>query len=433
MPPEQRRAVIEAIPQSKLLDVLYNWEGTWARDDQREPPGDWRVWMLRSGRGAGKTRSGAEWVRSKVEGGIYQRLALISPTAADCRDVMVEGESGILATARPDFRPTYMPSKRRVEWPNGARAWLYSGEEPDRLRGPQHDAAWCDELASWRHPETWDMLLLGLRLGPDPRAIVTTTPRPTRLVRQIADSPKTVTTVASTFANVGFLASQFMDDIVTTYDGTHLGRQELYGEIIEDILGALWNRALVDSTRLDANERHDLREQLRRVVVAVDPAVTSGENADETGIVVVGVDGRNPAHGYTLADESGRYTPREWAKKVVRLYHDWRADRVVAEVNNGGDLVESILRTEDPNVSYRKVTASRGKYVRAEPVSALWEQGRAHNVGLFGSLEDQMCNFTPDLDRAAFGSPDRVDALVWGYTFLMVKSRPQRQARSRAG
>jgi len=433
LPPEERRRVIGRLSYEQALAALYDWEGTWARPDQREPEGDWRTWLLRSGRGAGKTRTGAEWVRGKVERNVYGRIALIAPTAADCRDVIVEGESGLLATARHDFRPSYISSKRRVEWPNGARAFLYSGEEPDRLRGPQHDAAWCDELASWRHPETWDMMLLGLRLGRDPRAIVTTTPRPTRLVRRIAEAPTTVTTVASTYANLAFLAHQFIDDVVGTYAGTHLGRQEIYGEIIEDIIGALWNRAALDTTRLDASEAESVRASLSRIAVAVDPAVTSGESSDETGIVVVGCNDATPPHGYVLEDLSGRYTPDRWARIAVEAYHRWGADRVVAEVNNGGDLVEHTIRTVDPNISYRKVTASRGKWVRAEPVAALYEQSRVHHVGLFGPLEDQMCNFTPDMDRKAFGSPDRVDALVWGFTFLLIGKRGRKEASSRTG
>lgn len=431
LPPEERRRVIGRLSYEEALAALYDWEGTWARPDQREPEGEWRTWLLRSGRGAGKTRAGAEWVRGKVERNIYGRVALIAPTAADCRDVIVEGESGILATARHDFRPTYVSSKRRVEWPNGARAFLYSGEEPDRLRGPQHDAAWCDELASWRHPETWDMMLLGLRLGRDPRAIVTTTPRPTRLVRKIAESPTTVTTVASTYANLPFLAHQFIDDVVDSYAGTHLGRQEIYGEIIEDIIGALWTRAMLDATRLDAAESERLRPSLARVVVAVDPAVTSEETSDETGIVVVGCD--NEGHGYVLEDLSGRYSPDGWARIAVEAYYRHSADRVVAEVNNGGDLVEHTIRTVDANTPYRKVTASRGKWVRAEPVAALYEQRRVHHVGLFGPLEDQMCNFTPGMDRKAFGSPDRVDALVWGLTFLLIGKRGRRVAASHTG
>jgi phage terminase large subunit-like protein len=433
LPPEERRRIISRLSFEDALAALYDWEGTWARPDQREPKGEWRTWLLRSGRGAGKTRAGAEWVRGKVERNIYGRIALVAPTAADCRDVIVEGESGILATARHDFRPVYVSSKRRIEWPNGARAFLYSGEEPDRLRGPQHDAAWCDELASWRHPETWDMLLLGLRIGRDPRAIVTTTPRPTRLVRKIAESPTTVTTVASTYSNIAFLAHQFIDDVVSTYDGTHLGRQEIYGEIIEDILGALWTRNMLDAQRLGADDVERVKASLTRIAVAVDPAVTSGETSDETGIVVVGCDDATPPHGYVLEDLSGRYSPDKWARLAVEAYHRWDADRIVAEVNNGGDLVEHTVRTVDPDVSYRKVIASRGKWVRAEPVAALYEQGRVHHVGLFGPLEDQMCNFTPDLDRKAFGSPDRVDALVWGMTFLLIGKRGRKIAESRTG
>lgn len=427
LPLDERRAVIDALPADELLPVLFDWEGTWARADQREPPGEWRTWLLRSGRGAGKTRTGAEWVRRKVETGRYGRLALVAATAADCRDVVVEGESGLLATAHPRFRPKYIGSKRKVEWPNGATAHLYSAEEPDRLRGPQHDAAWCDELAAWRHPEAWDMLQLGLRLGTDPRCVVTTTPRPTLLVRKIAGNPTTVSTVASTYANLAFLASQFIDEVVNIYAGTHLGRQEIFGEIIEDIIGALWTRALIEDGRVTH------APDLERIVVAIDPAVTSGEDSDETGIVVLGIDGQNPKEGYVLEDLSGRHTPQEWAALAVGAYHRFEADRIVAETNNGGDLVEAVIRTIDPTVSYMKVHASRGKWVRAEPVSALYEKGRMHHVGIFGPLEDQMCNFTADMDRASFGSPDRVDALVWAAHATLVgrRGRPKPEATSR--
>lgn len=416
LPDEDRAAVLAAMEPAEKATYLYSWRA-WARPSQVAPDGDWRVWLLQSGRGFGKTRAGGEWVREQVEVHGKTRIALVAPTAADTRDTMVEGESGILACSHPDFMPTYFPSMRRVVWPNGAQATLFSADKPDRLRGPQHEAAWCDELASWRYPEAWDMLLLGLRLGANPQAVVTTTPRPTRLIKGLVAKETTVVTRGTTYENVANLAPEFFADIVAAYEGTNLGRQEIYGEIIEDIAGALWVRSWLDDLRVSE------APELAQVVVAIDPAVTSEPGSDETGIVVVGVDDASPSNGYVLDDLSGRYRPEEWSRIAVEAYHRHRADRIIGEANNGGDLIESVIRTVDPMVAYRKVHASRGKYVRAEPVSTLYQKRRVHHVGLFGQLEDQMCNFTPDIDRRVMGSPDRVDALVWAFWALMVGRR----------
>jgi phage terminase large subunit-like protein len=409
------RALSKLSPEEKVR-YLYSWEA-WARPSQLPPEGDWRVWLLRSGRGYGKTRAGAEWVRRQVEVEGKKRIALVAATAGDVRDTVVEGESGILACSHPDFMPVWLTSKRRLTWPNGAIATTFSADKPDRLRGPQHDAAWCDELASWRYPEAWDMLLFGLRIGANPQVVVTTTPRPTRLIRGLVAKSTTVQTVGSTYENAANLAPGFFDDIVSAYEGTNLGRQEIYGDIIEDIAGALWHRDMIEDLRVSE------APAMSRVVVAIDPAVTSEPGSDETGIVVVGCTDEDPAIGYVLDDLSGRYRPEEWARIAVEAYERFKADRIIGEANNGGDLIESVIRTVDPTVSYRKVHASRGKYVRAEPVSTLYEKKRVHHVGLFGVLEDQMCNFTPDLDRKIMGSPDRVDALVWGMWALMVGRR----------
>lgn len=381
-----------------------------ARPEQLEPDGDWRVWLLCAGRGFGKTRAGAEWVRSRVRRG-YRRVALIAPTEHDAREVMLDGDSGLLRVGPNDERPRYEPSRRRLVWPNGAVATLFSADQPERLRGPQHDLLWADELAAWRHPSAWDTALMGLRLGPDPRACVTTTPRATELVRRLLADPSVVVTRGRTLDNAANLAPAFLNVVVARYDGTRLGRQELDGELLVDTPGALWSRDPLDAQRV--------REapELARVVVAVDPAVTSAEDADETGIVVVGkgLDGR----AYVLDDRSLRASPDGWAREVARAFDLYRADRVVGEVNNGGDLVESLLRTVRPGLPYRAVRASRGKRTRAEPVAALYEQGRVSHVGAFPALEDQMCAFTPD----APGSPDRVDALVYAIAELALASR----------
>jgi phage terminase large subunit-like protein len=371
-----------------------------------------------AGRGFGKTRTLAEQANAWASSGTYKRMAIVAATAADCRDVVVEGESGILATGPDWCRPEYEISRRRVVWPNGALATLYSAEEPERLRGPQHDAALCDELASWARPETWDMLMFGLRLGQHPRVVVATTPRPTRLVRSLVarEGRGVVISRGSSYENRANLAPGFFEQIVSRYEGTRLGRQELLAELLADTPGALWTIDMLDRTR--RAEAPDLA----RIVVAIDPAVSTKEGSDETGIIVAGKDERG--HGYVLVDLSGRYAPADWAKIAVDAYRRHGADRIVAEVNQGGDLVESTIRMIDPNASYSSVHATRGKFIRAEPVAALFEQNRAHLVGSFPLLEDQFCSFTPDMDRAKSGSPDRADAAIWGLTELLVDIGP---------
>ena len=403
----------------QLVAALANSWPVIARPNQLPPPGDWSIWLLLAGRGFGKTRTLAEWACGQAASGQAGRIAIVAATAADARDVLVEGESGILAVAPPWCRPLYEPSKRRLTWPNGAIATTFSAEEPERLRGPQHDAAVCDELGSWSAPETWDMLQFGLRLGRNPRCLVATTPRPTRLIRELLarEGQDVVVTRGSTYENRANLAPGFFDQVIRKYEGTRLGRQELLAEVLEDTPGALWNREALDECR---------REQapaLLRIVVAIDPAATSGEDADETGIIVAGKDGGG--NGYVLADLSGRYSPADWAKAAISAYRRHRADRIVAEVNNGGEMVEATLRMVDPNVPFTAVRASRGKVTRAEPVAALYEQGRVHHVGAFPELEDQMCGFTTDFNRQSAGySPDRVDALVWGLSDLLVEPMP---------
>ncbi len=401
---------------TRLADALeQDWRAL-ARPNQLPPPGDWSIWLQLAGRGFGKTWSGSNWVCEQVEKHGARRIALVAPTAGDARDVMAEGASGIMSVCHDWARPTFEPSKRRLTWPNGAIATLYSADEPERLRGPQHDAAWCDELGAWRYAdEAWNMLMLGLRVGKRPRCAATTTPRPTKLLKALVarEGQDVVISRGSTLENAANLAPTFLSTIVARYEGTRLGRQELNGELLDDTPGALWQRDWIDELRVEA------APELRRVVVAIDPAVSSNEGSDETGIVVAGV-GRD-GHGYLLDDLSGRYAPHEWAQRAIEAYHRHKADRIIAEVNQGGAMVEATIRVVDPKVSYKSVHASRGKVTRAEPVAALYEQKKVHHVGAFPELEDQCCSFCSDFDRAKSGySPDRLDALVWALTELQL-------------
>jgi phage terminase large subunit-like protein len=409
---------IEAAAFADLLagELETGW-ATKARPNQLPPLGDdWFIWLLLSGRGFGKTRTLSEFVIDRVNAGIAKRVALVAATAADARDVVVEGNSGILACSPAWNRPSYEPSKRRVTWPNGAIGTLYSADEPERLRGPQHDTAICDELGSWRRPEAWDNLMFGLRLGERPRCAVATTPKPTRLIRGLVarEGGDVAVTRGSTYENRANLAPDFVGRIITRYEGTRLGRQELQGELLLDTPGALWTHDQIEALRR-ARE-----PTLQRIVIAIDPAGSSGEDADETGIVAAGID--EAGCGWVLADHSGRYPPTEWAKRAVALYHELKADRIVAEVNYGGQMVEATIRAIDANCAFRAVTASRGKLVRAEPVAALYEQGRVFHRGPFDALEDEMCSFTSNFDRKTAGfSPGRVDALVWAVTDLILQ------------
>ncbi|WP_207211388.1 MULTISPECIES: DNA-packaging protein [Rhodoplanes] len=419
LPAADRARVLDGLTPAQLDELLHDWM-FWARPEQIAPPGDWLTWVILAGRGFGKTRAGAEWVRSCVCGatplgrGAYQRIALIAETAADARDVMVEGDSGILAVHPPAFRPCYEPSKRRLTWRNGAVATLFNATEPDQLRGPQFDVAWCDELAKWAYArETWDMLQFGLRLGTRPRQLVTTTPRPIPVLKEVLASPSTVVTRGRTRDNAANLAPAFMASIQERYAGTRLGRQELDAEILDDVPGALWTRAMIDAARVRQ------APELIRVVVAVDPSGTKGQSddGDEIGIVVAGKGADGMA--YVLADRTCKLSPDGWGRRAVEAYRELKADRIVAERNFGGAMVEHVIRTVDRTVSFREVTASRGKVARAEPVAALYEQGKVRHVGAFPALEDQMCAFTPE-GFIGDGSPDRADALVWAMTELMI-------------
>lgn len=327
---------------------------------------------------------------------------------------MIEGPAGLQATGSPGWRPHYEPSKRRLTWPNGARATVFSADEPERLRGPQHDFFWADEPAAWRYPEAWDQLMFGLRLGERPRGIATTTPKPIKIIRDLLGRPDVAISRGTTYENRANLAPAFFQEVIKRYEGTRLGRQELQGEVLEDVPGALWTWASIDEQRVSKAP-----PELDRIVVAIDPAVTSSDGSDETGIVVAA---RKGDHAYVLDDLSLRSTPIEWCRKAVGAYRDRLADRIIAEVNNGGDLVESQLRVVDDSVSYEAVHASRGKRKRAEPVAALYEQKRVHHVGSFPELEDQMVTFVPDEQRSG-ESPDRADALVYALTALLLEER----------
>lgn len=406
-----------------LETLVHDWQ-IWARDDQLPPPykdqaTPWYIWLLLGGRGAGKTRAGAEWVRAMALGKApiaeepAKRIALVGETLGDARRTMVEGESGLLEIHPANERPLFEPSKRRLTWPNGTIAELFSAEDPDALRGPQFMAAWCDELCKWSNAEaTWDMLQFALRLGDHPRQVVTTTPRPTALLRRLLDDEKTFLSRSRTHDNAAHLSRQFMATVSARYGGTRLGRQELDGELIEDKSDALWQRHNIEASRKRQSP------ELQRIVVAIDPPVTSGKNADTCGLIAAGID--DDGHGYVLKDRSTKgLAPLKWAQTAITLFYEFNADRVVVEVNQGGDLVEMVLRQIDESVPIKKVHARRGKWLRAEPIAALYEQGRISHVGTLPELEDQMCNFGPG-GLEGGQSPDRLDAMVWALTELML-------------
>ncbi len=396
----------------------------WALDHQLPPEGQWRNWVILGGRGAGKTRAGAEWVRAQVEGarpqdpGRARRVALVGETLEQAREVMVFGESGILACSPPDRRPRWIATRRMLEWPNGATAQLFSAHEPETLRGPQFDAAWVDELAKWkRAEEAWDMLQFCLRLGDDPRAVVTTTPRNVGVLKAILANPSTAVTHAPTEANRAYLAKSFLEEVQARYGGTRLGRQELEGVLLEDTEGALWTSAALEAARLEQ------APPLERIVVAVDPPVSGHGASDECGIVVVGATTEGPPQNWravVLEDATIQgASPQGWAEAALAAMKRHGADRLVAEVNQGGDLVESVIRQIDPLVPYRAVRASRGKGARAEPAAALYEQGRVQHLRGLAELEEQMCRMTAQ-GYSGRGSPDRVDALVWALHELLI-------------
>lgn len=397
-----------------------------ARPEQLPPGGDWRTWLLMGGRGSGKTRAGAEWVHGLASGlmpglGRDGRIALVAETFGDAREVMIDGISGILGVARAE-RPAYEATRRRLLWPSGAVAQMFSSEDPESLRGPQFDLAWCDELGKWRHQrETWDMLQFGLRLGSAPRQLVTTTPRATPLMLALVKDAGTRVTNIRTQDNAANLAAGFLDAVRARYGGTRLGRQELDGELIADREDGLWRREQIEALVVRAHG------PLNRIVVAVDPPASGEAKHSCCGIVAAGLDGDGRA--VVLADGSVEgASPTRWAEAASRLYHRFDADCVVAEINQGGDMVTSVLRTVEPSLPVRTVRASRGKWLRAEPVAALYEQGRVVHAGHFAALEDQMCDFGPD-GLSSGRSPDRLDALVWALTELVLNRRAMPQVR----
>lgn len=399
------------------LKAKYLWEKV-ARPSQLIPPGNWRTWLIMAGRGFGKTRTGAETIRQWVQQGIYKRIALIAHTESEGRDVMIEGVSGLLDVHPKDERPHYEPSKRRLTWPNGAIATLFSSENVEQLRGPQFDCAWIDELAKFRTmEEVWDQLSFALRLGPLPRILITTTPRPAKLINKLMQSSKDWIhiTKGSTFENAPNLSPHYIEEMKSRFEGSRLGAQELYGKILSHQEGALWSYDLIDSCKVDQ------LPPMQRVIIAIDPAITSHGDSDETGIVVAGID--NCQKAFILADLSGKYKPSVWAQKALDAYHFYQADTIVAEVNQGGDLVASMISTLDPTIPFKALHATRGKAVRAEPVACLYEQGRIfhHRFGKLEVLEEQMCSFTPAHSKK---SPDRMDALVWAITELCIKPQP---------
>lgn len=421
LPKGELAAFLNGLSPNALLSLPWLFEH-WAIEGHQLPPeGDWTTWVILGGRGAGKTRAGSEWIRAMVEGGKpgdpgrMSRVALVGDTIDDAREVMVFGPSGILACSPPDRRPDWQASRKRLVWPNGAVAQVFSASNPESLRGPQFDGAWCDEVGKWKKAEsTWDMLQLGLRLGEQPRALVTTTPKTTAFLQSLVAAKGTVLTRASTAANRMHLAKGFLETVLGRFAGSRVERQELDGEFVTDVDGALWTWDMIEATRVPSEGESD------RIIVAVDPSMT--KDGDICGIVVVGVRQQGTPHHWTaevIADHSLPASPRDWVDRAIAVYHEYGADRMVAEVNQGGDMVATMVRGTDPSVRIASVRATKAKSVRAEPVALLYEQGRVRHRHVFRALEDQMTAMTVKGFRGK-GSPDRVDALVWALTELIV-------------
>jgi phage terminase large subunit-like protein len=443
--PRERRRLqymweAQARPKQMKPDLHAVGDNPHSREVKRDPSLPWYIWINMAGRGYGKTRVGSEYIRGEVEFAEKVlrkpiRCALVAPTAADCRDVMLEGDSGLLNVCPPWNRPKYESSKRKLTWKGGSVAFLYSAEEAERLRGPQHHVAWTDELAAWADPQgTWDMLMFGLRLvrrkDLPPQVCVTTTPKPRPPLidsdgkRGIINQATTILTTGSTYENKDNLAPTFFDNVIQSYEGSRLGRQEIDGELLLDVMGALWSPKMIDTHRVAPSEV----PPLLRLIVAIDPSVSEEERA-ATGIIAAGI--AENGHVYVLEDQSLQGSPAEWARRAVATYIRLKADAIVAEVNNGGALVKEVLKTAMADKSlfkYEEVHASRGKITRAEPVSALYERGLVHHVGVFKALEDQMVGYAPA--QAGKMLVDRMDALVWAVTKLAVRDV---QSASRRG
>ena len=395
------------------ISLYTDWLKT-ARPKQLQPLEEHYIWMILAGRGWGKTRTGAQDIALYALRNPNSLCAVVAPTHGDLRRVCFGGNSGLLSIIPEECylksvdSKGYSSSVSEIRLENGSKILGYAAQEPERLRGSQFHRAWADELAAWRYPEAFDQLMFGLRLGDNPQCVITTTPKPSKIIKDLIERDDVVVTTGNTFENEENLADTALTMLRARYEGTIMGRQELYAEIIEDMEGALWTNKMIEGMRIT----DDKETTLKQIIVAIDPAVTANENSDETGIIVVGKD-YNERY-YVLEDMSGKYSPDQWGRKAIDCYYEWQADRIVAEVNNGGDLVERLLRSIDNNVPYRSVRATRGKLTRAEPISALYEQKRVHHVGYFAELESQMCSYTGETRP----SPDRLDALVWGLTEL---------------
>ena len=397
--------------EAQATALRIKWLDT-ARDKQLQPKINHYIWLILAGRGWGKTRTGAQDIALYALRNPNSNCAVVAPTHGDLRRVCFGGPSGLISIIPPECfiqsndQKGYSSSVAEIRLFNGSKITGYAAQEPERLRGPQFHRAWCDEVAAWRYPEAFDQLMFGLRLGDNPQCVITTTPKPTKLIKELVQREDVHVTSGSTFENEANLADSALAMLKDKYEGTNLGRQELYAEIVDNLEGALWTNELIDEARSQDDK------DLQQIIVAVDPAVTANANSDETGIVVVGKDYNN--HFYVLEDLSGRHPPDKWGRIAINAFYEWEADRIVAEVNNGGDLVERLIRNIDNNISYRSVRATRGKILRAEPIAALYEQRRVHHMDVFSELESQMCSYTGDTNS----SPDRLDALVWGLTEL---------------
>ncbi len=419
LPKNKQEQILSTFREEEVLALRQDWFLS-ARREQFPPPHDnWFIWVCMAGRGWGKNWTGANWIINEHQFGGARNSAIVAATAADLRRSCVEGPSGILAIAPSWFRPDYKPTQSKLVWPNGSETQLYTSEKPERLRGPNHDRAWCDELSYWRYVhQAWDNLMMTMRYGSHNKCVITMTPRPIEIVKRLELREKegndTVFSRGSSYENLGNLSGEFAETI-KKYKGTHLERQEIYGEYTGEVDGALWSRALIDQ-----NRREEVPAKLTRIVVGVDPSIQGGEYADEAGIVVVGLVGGKDAHAYVLGDYSLKGTPAVWARKVAQVYHHHEANLIVAEKNQGGEMVSEVLKNVDPNMPIKLVHASKGKVARAEPVALLDEQHRIHHIGVFPEMEDEMCMFVPgDMKE----SPNRVDARVWAITDLLVKSK----------